>query len=397
MARINPIARLASLLATASALIVGCMYHAEVFDSTSCSDARGCDDHNACTDDDCTGGICTYVDTPATGRCGLGALLKCNGQGQCAGCVADDQCGTTDDCQRWTCRADTTCEVAWTPEDDKLVDLTSGDCMSRRCDGAGKLETIVDTNDRPVDQNDCTDDVCSADGVPSLAIAVDTPCSGGVCDGQGSCVACNTADQCPGSGDFCRERTCVDHQCGSSNKAMGTVLPSDQQIPGDCWVIHCDGNGAAASTIDVDDRDDGNDCTIDSCDDQGDAQHLDAADGDPCGPDSSHQCDGQGACKLKDGQECWDDTQCANPYCVDGRCCEDACEYECHSCNIEDHRGECVHLPIYADDDGPLDACAGAMTCDGSGHCKFDNDQSCPGDNDGLCASGNCTNNLCAP
>ena len=69
------------------------------------------------------------------------------------------------------------------------------------------------------DGNDCTDDVCT-DGVCSNPdLDADVACTqdgGSVCDGAGTCVECNSDNQCG------VEETCVDNTCVGSTTPCGT-------------------------------------------------------------------------------------------------------------------------------------------------------------------------------
>ncbi len=88
--------------------------------------------------------------------------------GQCVGCVIDDEC---------------------------MNDVT-GDCGTPKCaSGTCVADGNIDNNELPVDNNECTDDVCT-NGVPSNpSLAEGTACNGNtqVCDGAAmnpQCVEC---------------------------------------------------------------------------------------------------------------------------------------------------------------------------------------------------------------
>src|SRR5688572_911931 len=72
----------------------------------------------------------------------------------------------------------------------------AGDCQKAVCD-SGTCGFVADDTDTPVDSNPCTTGTCTA-GVPSqVSVAAGAACAGGVCNGQGACVGCNTAADCP--------------------------------------------------------------------------------------------------------------------------------------------------------------------------------------------------------
>jgi hypothetical protein len=70
------------------------------------------------------------------------------------------------------------------------------------------------------------------------------------------------------------------------------------------------------------------------------------------------------------GAACQLDTQCTTHHCVDGVCCDTACDSACVSCNLVS--GTCMAARANTD---PHSSCAGdpgcSGTCDGAGACKF--------------------------
>ena len=112
-----------------------------------------------------------------------------------------------------------------------------------------------------------------------------------------------------------------------------------------------------------------------------------ADDPDDC-PAATSTCDGSGQCKLKDGQGCTGDSQCASGNCRDGRCCANGCTASCRSC--DNASGTCTTVISNAEDPG---TCEGTMSCDGSGVCKKKDGQTCGAGSE--CVSGNCVDGRC--
>jgi outer membrane protein assembly factor BamB len=80
----------------------------------------------------------------------------------------------------------------------------------------------------------------------------------------------------------------------------------------------------------------------------------------PCGDGAA--CDGAGRCLAATGLPCVSSDVCASGHCVDGVCCEAACN-NCYSCGNE--RGECRPLALGVTDDD----CPAPAICDGVGKC----------------------------
>jgi hypothetical protein len=68
------------------------------------------------------------------------------------------------------------------------------------------------------------------------------------------------------------------------------------------------------------------------------------------------------------GMPCQDGSTCDSGHCVQGVCCNDACDSSCQSCTIAGDVGYCS--PLGAGED-PQDACVGAASCDGFGACGY--------------------------
>jgi hypothetical protein len=254
------------------------------------------DDHNDCTEDRCSAGVPSNVPSAAGATCSSNSGAFCNGAGACVACLQASDCtGQDTACQTRTCTAGQ-CGVSYFPALTALPNQTAGDCHTNECDGFGAPVSVVTNSDVPDDNNACTSDVCSA-GTPSHAPqAVDFACSqgGAYCDGAGTCVACNTASQCPGSDTECQQRTCTTHVCGLAALPAGTVLAS--QVTGDCQQRQCT-SAATVTTVafDADVPVDNNPCTGDVCA-SGVPSNPPSPAGTTCNQGSGLVCDGASAC-----------------------------------------------------------------------------------------------------
>ena len=268
---------------------------------------------------DCGGGTC-----PA---CALGQacqLARDCTSGVCANniCV---QCATATDCvgQDTECRVRTctnnACGVNNIPVGTRTQTQTAGDCQANQCDGQGNIVPATDNTDLPVDNNLCTQDLCTA-GVPSNpSLPQGTSCGTNlVCNDQGICGGCNTAADCPGSDTECRTRTCVNNTCGVNNTAAGTRTQT--QTAGDCRVSECDGQGNIASITDDSDLPvDGNACTDDLCQ-AGSPSNPNLPAGTNCG--TGLLCSASGVCgQCNMASDCpGQDTACQVRTCVNNVC-----------------------------------------------------------------------------
>ena len=145
---------------------------------------------NPCTTNQCMNNTCMPTNNGDGTDCGGGHT--CVGS-MCNGCTVDMDCGTTTFCDTFTCGAGHCSEVK-TADDTVLPggDQTTGDCHTMKCEG-GVATNVENDGDVPVDNEDCTQDLCT-NGTPSNPpTGIDTGCNEGGnhhCDGAGHCVAC---------------------------------------------------------------------------------------------------------------------------------------------------------------------------------------------------------------
>jgi hypothetical protein len=191
-------------------------------------------------------------------------------------------------------------------------------------------------------------------GVCSPVIGAPDP---GTCEGESSCGATGACGQTLGkacaAGGECASANCVDGVC------------CEQLTCGTCQACNLPGRAGSCAPLPALTDDENAGCT------------------------SSSTCDGIGGCKRKNGSTCSDVAACASGLCVDGVCCDDACEGTCHSCAVEGHLGTCSVVAGQQDAVASM-SCGGANICDalGAGTCKLQEGESCATDGD--CAFGKC-------
>lgn len=414
-------------------------------------------------------GTCSTAQTGYVGP-GCGAGFACNGTATtCAAfcnsdadCALAFYCGKDQNCQPrkalgQTCNAAADCKTAGCRE-----------CAAASGNGACADGVCCDS-DCNGSCNVCSKALgASADGTCSL-LAAGAPgkpaCAGGVsCDGVvGSCPgACTEDPQCPartfcaasgncdnvlGQGSPCdRERQCdsgfcVDgvccdkvcdgqcEACGETNKVgicsdvkgqprgARSACGGDASCEGSAFTPapECNGKGACAPPSAIS-------CGNYVCDGEG-CLSMCASDADCSSEAYCVVSSGKCVVKRSVGSSCKADDECgsAASYCVDGVCCESACEGQCQSCSEADSLGSCVNVTGAPRGQRPVCAgdalCSGTSftprpECDGEGNCAAPAAQACGGyacsdqgcltacQSDGDCDTDNsfhCVMNECKP
>jgi hypothetical protein len=154
---------------------------------------------------------------------------------------------------------------------------------------------------------------------------------------------------------FCAPLACDAGVCGIQPTGVGTPLPAEQQIAGDCNVLVCDGSGAIAAVPDDTDvpSNPGDACNTPSCSSGVVASSQALAD-TPCG--IGQYCDGLGSCV-----QCNNAAQCTGQVTV-GQCHVITCLSNVCGTQPASTEATC--------DNG--DACLTIDHCDGAGQCISD-------------------------
>lgn len=274
-------------------------------------------DSNECTQDLCGAG--TASNPPAGAGLACGANQVCDGTGKCVGCnVATDCKGSDDECAKRTC-VDHVCGWAYTANGTAVSAQTAGDCKKKTCDGKGKVATVNDDSDVPVDGNECTGDVCSNGVKSNPSSAARQTCNGsmGLCNGKGSCVQCLVDTDCGGTKNDCQHPVCntTTNKCEVAYTAVNTPLST--QAPGDCKTAVCDGKGGTTSiNTDTDLPANTNPCVTAACSAGTPSFPPKAKDTACTGGMGQTKCDGAGKCvQCYAASECGTATPCATPTC----------------------------------------------------------------------------------
>ena len=341
---------------------------------TACKTAASCAS-GFCVDGVCcekacdtTCNACAKASTgKADGTCAL-ALAGQDPHGDCKddgapSCKMDGLCDGKGACERYPSTSKCTPSACKTGGDCTSGFCADGICCDAACDGkceactSAKKGSGTDGTCGPIAKGTDPDADC---GTLGTGVCKST----GTCDGSGACVA-------PTKGKACAAAKCADRvtlaaaaKCG----AQGDCTPDTT----DCTPFVCDAKAVACTTS----------CSTDA----------DCATGAKC-------LDGLCA-KSENGASCADAVECSSGFCVDGVCCDKACDGQCEACDDSGNEGTCK--PIAGDPHGGRNACAGSGTCGGSCDgvvaqmCDYPHaDRTCDGDTANTCKDGTETVNRC--
>jgi hypothetical protein len=149
-------------------------------------------------------------------------------------CVnASDCLSPTSPCVTPACNAGF-CGTKNVPKGTLIAKDLPADCGALACDGTGNSEQVVDFDDVPTADLECTSGACDANGKPSVTpVAAGESCNLptglGRCDGMGACVECLLTNDCSAG------QACVTHVCRSA-----TSVSSKCKIDQDCASDVCD-------------------------------------------------------------------------------------------------------------------------------------------------------------
>jgi hypothetical protein len=199
----------------------------------------------------------------------------------------------------------------------------------------------------PTPSTDCVLATCTASCCGTTNAAQGTACKdhgGTVCDGKGSCVACNGPSDCPAQTTACVLDTCTSNTCGTSFAAAGTACT-------DNGGTNCTASGTCANQC-MDGIKDGNETDTDC--------------GGSCTP-----------CAV--GKACMVDTDCATAAC-------DATTFLCDANQCMDGRQDGQETGVDCGG-GTCPACAVGQGCKVDGDCTSNGCDTVTGQ----CVSSQCT------
>jgi len=371
--------------------------------SGNCVDGRCCD--TACTEQckacDVTGslGTCTNVNGAPHGTRTSCAPFTCSGGACLTACTTDAQCLTGNRCNTSTgacvptlnngqaCARSTECTSGFCVDGyccNTACDTACRTCAKTTALGTCSLVAAGATDPRSLCVGECASG-CGTTGCTYKAST--TPCgqscvgnmltSGGRCSGTSEACSGATTLPCAGGlvcadGKTCKTTCvtgadCVSGYCEAGACASG---PPDTGAPEEPTIEA----GADAMDTSVEDTTVADTSVADTSVADSEVVDTFVADTATSPPDVIAESP---APKLDPTpklpvtvQTCSKGSDCPTGFCVEGVCCDSACNDRCHSCALLATAGRCTLEPVGVDlkqECGPAFTCLG--TCDGAGQC----------------------------
>jgi len=219
-------------------------------------------------------------------------------------------------------------------------------CILGSCGGAGGRS-------QPCWKGSCTESrttcvggppwVCESCGGPGQRC-----CEDGFCEGRpANTPTCNcradSRETCGFTGACDQRGTCLRHPAGTVCK-LASCEGEERFVPESV----CDGQGAciASQTISCNPSRCRDNTCLTTCTGNGDCVAPSVCQQGSCGRPGNHQ-------------DCTQPSQCASGHCVEGVCCDRACDSPCESCALPSSRGRCSPRPAASQPPGICNMDAG--------------------------------------
>ncbi len=355
----------------------------------------------ACVPQQANGAVCSGNTQCSSGHCVDGVCCESACDGKCQTCSTtpgscvplppgheDPMCGAYD-CGAAGCQ--TTCQT-----DDQCH--SDARCFAGQCQAARPLGTTC-VQGRECASGQCVDGVCCNSAcsepcdvcnlVDSKGTCVPAPvgttgnpaCTGYRCDGtRSTCpTRCESSAACNAL-SYCHNGSCVPRQANGATCALAEQCLSSHCVDGRCCNAACTGScdscgltGKEGTCTPMPSGSAGSpSCAPYVCNGTSPSCSMTCTSDSQC---SSGQYCANGACQERKtlGATCGGDNQCASGKCVDGVCCNSACDGSCDACNLAGKAGTCSFLPATTQCRGENGVCDAAEFCTG-------NSSTCPTD-----------------
>jgi hypothetical protein len=303
-------------------------------------------------------GVCRAEAPDSCGQSGL-----CNGQGGCAKFPPGTPCGGAACTGPRTFLPGSECDGDGMCVKGMAIDCTPFNCESAAC----RSSCVTDADCVP--PNVCQTGKCGRRGEGQACTANDQCLSGFCVDG----VCCENA--CTGRCQFCGSPAargkCTSVRAGAPDPRASAGVTDPARVCLDQGAASCGTNGRCDGKNGCQRYPDGTSCRAPRCEERANSEFgesfcmggscrspagtscapFNGCDGarclDACDDDDDECVDGlfciDGRCeKQVQGGECDVASDCANGICAQGRCCDQACDGTCRSCNLTGTRGVCT-------------------------------------------------------
>ncbi len=253
------------------------------------------------------------------------------------------------------------------------------------CDGDGTCVMGAPLECTPFN---CENAACRASCVSDSDCVPPNVCAAGKCGLRGNGQACTASDQClskfcvdgvcceeacTGRCSFCASPasrgTCAEVRMGAPDPRAAAGVSDPSKVCLDQGTASCGTNGRCDGEGGCLRYDDGTVCREARCESSANAQFAQSVcedgscrspAGTSCAPFRGcagarclTECSSDSRCisglfcidesceKKPQGSSCEEDTDCLTGICAQGRCCNEACDSDCRSCNLEGRRGVC--------------------------------------------------------
>ena len=160
-------------------------------------------------------------------------------------CESPDECPTSNSCHEATCEGGV-CDEVHVPDGPFMLQVP-GDCKRLECKDGEEI-IVPDLNDSN-DNNECTVDSCSQNGVATHKVRFAEVCGngGGTCNGEAKCEMCNR-NLCPAATP-CFAAICGGGSCQLAPRPAGALCPHiNPDDPSDTYG-QCDGTGVCVDCV----------------------------------------------------------------------------------------------------------------------------------------------------
>ena len=377
---------------------------------TPATTASACERGDQCDTGYCVDGVCCNV------ACG-GTCVSCIQPGQVGNCVPVPS-GQPE--PRGGCRQDPESSCGQTglcngqggcAKHPPGTDCATASCSGPRtlvvggeCDGDGICVKGAPLECTPFN---CEGDACRVSCLADTDCVPPNVCADGKCGLRGNGQACTANDQCLST--FCVDGVCCENACTgrctfcASPASRGSCLPVREGAPDpraaagitdparvclDEGPASCGDNGRCDGEGGCLEYDDGTVCRAPRCETGDNAQfgesicedgECESPSGTSCAPyrgcsgarcltecSSDSRCASGFFCvddicqKKPIGEDCDESSECRSGFCAQGRCCNEACNSPCRSCDLEGSGGTCgvrtFDEEIYTEEDNVFSA-----------------------------------------